>query len=96
MYSLYSITQVKRPSLTKWSIMHHTKEGLWSSLGPKCEIFSRYSEDLIRFKGSHLEFLNALSVEARDQIPTFTRAIHYQEWDNVIIYSIFSNSINFK
>uniref|UniRef100_A0A914GZV9 Uncharacterized protein n=1 Tax=Globodera rostochiensis TaxID=31243 RepID=A0A914GZV9_GLORO len=39
-FSLYSLTQTKKPALSHWSLMYHPNECLWSSLGSKYEMDS--------------------------------------------------------
>lgn len=76
-YSMYSLTQVRRPALTQWAIIHHANESLWSSLGPKYEL-GNPQEIVQNFLDSQVG-LNPCYYEIIEDLPVYTRAIHYQQ-----------------
>lgn len=70
---MYSLTQIRRPSLSHWSVIYHPNEGLWSSLGPKYELYN--PKDGIR---DFLTCHGGLSPFNLEELPNITRAIYYQ------------------
>uniref|UniRef100_A0A915D019 Uncharacterized protein n=1 Tax=Ditylenchus dipsaci TaxID=166011 RepID=A0A915D019_9BILA len=72
-YSLYALSQVKRPALSHWSFMFHKKECLWSSVGAKYDLDSP-GLDIPVFINSHAGIPPLPNLP----LPVYTRAISYQ------------------
>ncbi|KAF7640217.1 SEFIR domain-containing protein [Meloidogyne graminicola] len=77
-FSFYSLTQIKKPAISQWSICFHSKESLWSSLSPKFVLDSP-KDVFIRFINTEPQN-NFIDV---NKLPTITRAIHYQPLHSV-------------
>lgn len=78
---MYSLTQVRRPTLSQWSIIYHVNDSLWSSLGPKYEL-ENPQEKVYKFLESQAG-LNPSNYQMIEDIPINTRAIHYQQLPTV-------------
>ncbi|KAL7076705.1 hypothetical protein ACQ4LE_003770 [Meloidogyne hapla] len=69
-FSFYSLTQIKKQAVSQLSLAFHPDESIWSSLSHKCLLDSP-KDVFLRFVDNEC-YLNV------SQLPSITRAIHFQ------------------
>ncbi|KAH7729794.1 prenyltransferase and squalene oxidase repeat family protein [Aphelenchoides avenae] len=69
-FSVYALSQTRRPCVSHWAVFHHPNEGIWSSLGAPYHLDT---PKISRFTECH-----RMTQIPEDVLPETTRAIHYQ------------------